>query len=282
MVGAVWGAYMERPDDRIASVLRFAAELVAWVATPWVLSTYSWLLAVLAVVVLIGLPTVFSTPGDKAQVIIPVPGTVTILLVLLQLAAAVIAAWSAWPVQAAVLVSLLVATTLVTERRRWRSSSVRRYVCAAGRSTDTGVIDIELLRLLRRGPWTSGLRTALIGHEQFRDDYAGGGVLSDGSRHGPYWLRLFTPDLYEPISQEKAVQILREWADPFWDPSAGLKPVLRREVFNRLAAADGIYYLSELGDEAIHDWGRVHDCFHEFVLIDRSAGQIFLIVAADD
>ncbi|MFJ4205517.1 hypothetical protein ACIP2Y_38585 [Streptomyces sviceus] len=111
---------MERPDDRIASVLRFAAELVAWVATPWALSAYSWLLAGLAVVVLIGLPTVFSTPGDKRQVIIPVSGTVTILLVLLQLAAAAIAAWWVWPVYAAVLVSLLVFTTLVTERHRWR------------------------------------------------------------------------------------------------------------------------------------------------------------------
>ncbi|KAF5999613.1 hypothetical protein [Streptomyces sp. WAC00263] len=114
------GANTERPDDRIASVLRFTAELVAWVATPWALSKYSWLLAVLAVVVLIGLPTVFSTPGDKAQVIIPVSGTVTILLVLLQLTAAATAAWLAWPICAAVLVSLLVAATLVTERQRWQ------------------------------------------------------------------------------------------------------------------------------------------------------------------
>lgn len=111
---------MERPDDRLASALRFAAELVAWVATPWALATYSWLLAALAVVVLIGLPTVFSTPGDKKQVIIPVPGSVTILLVLLQLVAALTSAWLAWPVSVAVLVSLLVAATLVTERRRWR------------------------------------------------------------------------------------------------------------------------------------------------------------------
>ncbi|MFG2127968.1 hypothetical protein ACGFNV_09215 [Streptomyces sp. NPDC048751] len=42
---------MERPDDRIASALRFASELVAWVATPWALSAYSWVLAVSAVVV---------------------------------------------------------------------------------------------------------------------------------------------------------------------------------------------------------------------------------------
>ncbi|KOU75720.1 hypothetical protein ADK57_06465 [Streptomyces sp. MMG1533] len=100
--------------------MRFASELVAWVATPWALSEYSWVLAVLALVALIGLPTVFSTPGDKAQVIVPVPGVVTILLVVLQLVAAVISAWLVWPVLAAVLVSLLVSTTLVTERRRWQ------------------------------------------------------------------------------------------------------------------------------------------------------------------
>ncbi|MFI8534498.1 hypothetical protein ACIGMX_30145 [Streptomyces aquilus] len=111
---------MERPDDRRASALRFATELVAWVAAPWALASYSWALAVLAVVVLIGLPTVFATPGDKAQVIVPVPGAVTILLVLLQLLAAVVAAWWAWPVWAAVPVSVLAAATLVTEQPRWR------------------------------------------------------------------------------------------------------------------------------------------------------------------
>ena len=111
---------MERPDDRRASVLRFATELVAWVATPWALWSYSWPLAVLSVLVLIGLPTVFSTPGDKANVIVAVPGRVTILLVLLQLAAAVVSAWWLMPVWAAVPVSLLVASTLVTEVPRWR------------------------------------------------------------------------------------------------------------------------------------------------------------------
>ncbi|MGW0843795.1 hypothetical protein ACWD26_27360 [Streptomyces sp. NPDC002787] len=111
---------MQRPDDRRASALRFATELVAWVATPWALAAYSWPLAVLAVLVLIGLPTVFSTPGDKAQVIVPVPGAVTILLVLLQLVAAVTSAWLVWPGWAAALVSALAAATLVTERPRWR------------------------------------------------------------------------------------------------------------------------------------------------------------------
>ncbi|GAA5036015.1 hypothetical protein [Actinopolymorpha pittospori] len=111
---------MERPDDRVPSVLRFTTELIAWVATPWALFSHSWLLAVVAVVVLIGLPTIFATPGDKRQVIIPVPGAVTFLLVLIQLAAAVTFAWVAWPTPVAVLVSALAAATLVTERQRWR------------------------------------------------------------------------------------------------------------------------------------------------------------------
>ena len=143
-------------------------------------------------------------------------------------------------------------------------------------------VDIKQLRFSAESVDDRGLLAALIGHEQFRDDYAGGGVLQEGSRHGPYWLRSITPDIYELVSPEKAVQILREWLDPLWDVPTELEADLQREVFDRLVAADGIYYLSELGDEAIHDWGRVHDYFHEFVLIDRLVGQITLMVAADD
>ncbi|MDK0521967.1 hypothetical protein [Streptomyces sp. ML-6] len=119
-----------RPDDRAASALRFTTELVAWVATPWALAGHSWLLAALSVLILIGLPTLFSTPGDKAHVIIAVPGRVTILLVLLQLAAAVVFSWLAWPSWAAVPVTLLAAATLVTERRR------RRWLVSANRRAD--------------------------------------------------------------------------------------------------------------------------------------------------
>ncbi|MEV4111756.1 hypothetical protein [Nonomuraea sp. NPDC049695] len=109
-----------RPDDRVASAFRFATELIAWVATPWALAPHSVLLAVLSVVVLIGLPTLLSTPGDKRNVIVAVPGPVTILLVLVQLVAAVAAAWAAWHVFAAALVSVLALVTIVLELPRWR------------------------------------------------------------------------------------------------------------------------------------------------------------------
>ncbi|MDW6060093.1 hypothetical protein SAZ11_21365 [Streptomyces sp. FXJ1.4098] len=61
MIDAAGDTISTRPDDRTASVLRFAVELVAWVATPWALLGHSWLLAALSVVLLIGLPTCFST-----------------------------------------------------------------------------------------------------------------------------------------------------------------------------------------------------------------------------
>jgi hypothetical protein len=113
------GTASERPD--LASVLRFATELIAWIATPWALVGHSVALAVVSVVLLIGLPTVFGTPGDKpGSPMIAVPGLGTVALVVLQLVAAVVAGWAVWPTAAAVPVTLLAAATVVTELPRWR------------------------------------------------------------------------------------------------------------------------------------------------------------------
>jgi hypothetical protein len=103
--------------------LRFASEIVAWVATPWALWSWSIPLAILSVVVLIGLPAVFGTPGDRpgGRSPVAVPGIVTILLVLLQLVAATASAWIAWPAWVAVLVTLLCLAAVVTEQPRWRA-----------------------------------------------------------------------------------------------------------------------------------------------------------------
>ncbi|MGW0658506.1 hypothetical protein [Streptodolium elevatio] len=114
------GTFPDRPDDGLSSVFRFATELVAWVAAPWALASVSPILAVAAVSALIALPTVFSTPGDKNQVVVAVPGVVTIAIMLLQFAAAVAGAWAAWPRWAALAVTGLVAVALVLELPRWR------------------------------------------------------------------------------------------------------------------------------------------------------------------
>ncbi|MFE9250047.1 hypothetical protein [Streptomyces sp. NPDC007088] len=103
--------------------LRFATELIAWVAVPWALWPHSALLAIGADVLLIGLPAVFSTPGDRpgGDSPVAVPGIVTILLLLLQLAAATVAAWALWPTWIAAPVTLLCLIVPFTELPRWRS-----------------------------------------------------------------------------------------------------------------------------------------------------------------
>lgn len=109
--------------DTVRGGFRFLAELIAWVATPWALWQYSILLAVVAVLVLIGLPAVFSTPGDRpgGDSPVAVPGIVTVLLVLLQLVAAATATWviAPWWLTAGVLA--LCVTVVGTEQSRWRS-----------------------------------------------------------------------------------------------------------------------------------------------------------------
>lgn len=107
-------------DGRAA--LRFLTELIAWVATPWALWPYSPVLAVGAVAILIGLPAVFSTPGDRpgGGALVPVPGMVTIALVLIQLIAATTAAWVIWPPWLAAPVTALCLLVPITEQPRWR------------------------------------------------------------------------------------------------------------------------------------------------------------------
>ena len=104
----------------MASALRFATEVVAWVATPWALAGHSVPLAIASVVLLIALPTVFATPGDKAQVLVPVPGYVTVALVVMHMAAAMAASWSAWPRAVTAGVAVLVLACVVAELPRWR------------------------------------------------------------------------------------------------------------------------------------------------------------------
>lgn len=89
-------------------------------ATPWLLAGHSWLLAGLSLVVLIGVPAVFATPGDKKGVIVAVPGWATIAMVLMELGAAVVSSWLLWPVWVAVCATVLAGAAVVTEQPRWR------------------------------------------------------------------------------------------------------------------------------------------------------------------
>jgi hypothetical protein len=109
-------------NEYVRGALRFLTELIAWAGAPLALWPHSIPLAIGAVVLLIGLPAVLSTPGDRPGrgSLVSVPGVVTILLVLMQLAAATAAAWALWPWWAATAVTVLCLIVTVTEQPRWR------------------------------------------------------------------------------------------------------------------------------------------------------------------
>lgn len=110
----------QNKDPWYTSALRAGLELVAWIGLPIALWPHSAVAAVAVDVLLIGLPSVFQTPGDKPRTVVASPGWVTILLVLAQFAGALTAAWMLfWP-WAAVLVTVLTAAACVIEIPRWR------------------------------------------------------------------------------------------------------------------------------------------------------------------
>lgn len=104
-----------------ATALRAGLELIGWVGAPWALIQHHQIaLAVLVDVLLIGLPALLQTPGDKAGTVIAVPGWATIAMVFMELGAAVAAAWVLfWP-PLAIAVSVLALVCVGTEQPRWR------------------------------------------------------------------------------------------------------------------------------------------------------------------
>lgn len=71
---------------------------------------------------LVGLPAVFNTAGDRpgGGALVPVPGIVTILLLLIQLVAATTAAWVICPWWVAEVVTALCLIVPITEPPRWQ------------------------------------------------------------------------------------------------------------------------------------------------------------------
>jgi len=91
------GSFTHPHDTPISSGLRFLSELIAWVAGPWAASAWASWLVLPVLVVLVGLPAVFSTRNDKRQVVIATPGPVRVAIELLLYAVAAVAPWFVWP-----------------------------------------------------------------------------------------------------------------------------------------------------------------------------------------
>jgi len=98
----------------VSGGLRFVVEIIAWVAGPWAAAGGGIWLAVPAAVILIGMPAVFSTKGDKHQVLVSTPGPVRVLIEIMLHAVAVAGAWAVWPPWLAAVLTLVVTAALIT------------------------------------------------------------------------------------------------------------------------------------------------------------------------
>ena len=115
-------ATLDNHDTASSSSTRFLIELAAWVAGPWAAASLAgsrWV-AVPVALVLVAVPAVFSTPGDKNQIVVPTPGPTRVLIEVVLLVAAIGAAALVWPWWAALIVALVGIAMLVTGRNRLR------------------------------------------------------------------------------------------------------------------------------------------------------------------
>ena len=92
---------------------------MAWVTGPW--AYQSVLLAVPSAVILIALPAIFSTVGDKRQVVIGTPRPLRLFLEFGLYGVAVAGAWLVWPVWIGAIATLIVIASLITgsPRAKW-------------------------------------------------------------------------------------------------------------------------------------------------------------------
>ncbi len=100
-------------DTPLSAGLRFGSEVIAWVAGPWLAYSWSGWALLPALLALVALPGVFSTPGDKNKIVVPTPGPIRVLIELLLYAVAAIAPWFIWPDWAAIAAGTIVVLSIV-------------------------------------------------------------------------------------------------------------------------------------------------------------------------
>ncbi len=113
---------MSPHDTATSASTRFGIELAAWVVGPWAVFdlTGFWLAALLSLILLVGLPAVFNTPGDKNITGVAVPGTVRVLIEALLTVTALVGAWIVWPLWGFILVAVAAAALVAFGLRRYR------------------------------------------------------------------------------------------------------------------------------------------------------------------
>lgn len=106
-------------DTPISGGLRFLMEFVAWVAVPW----WAWEISgpvsgIPTFLILLAIPALFSTTGDKRNVIVPTPGPTRVGIEVALFVVAAVGAWLAWSPDTGVGVAVVAIVALLAGRRR--------------------------------------------------------------------------------------------------------------------------------------------------------------------
>jgi hypothetical protein len=143
-------------------------------------------------------------------------------------------------------------------------------------------VDIKLFKLADLRIADQVALKLLLQHAHYPDSYAG--AKATRSQHGPYRLDAITTDSFTIVDTASAEATLRTWAEQDAPLDEVARDQVERELYPRIRTAACCYRLNDLGEESKHDWAEVVGSggFHEFVLIDRRAGSLALVVASDD
>ncbi|MFD4657815.1 hypothetical protein ACFWP2_19550 [Kitasatospora sp. NPDC058444] len=157
----------------------------------------------------------------------------------------------------------------------------RDFAFPDGRGHGHRWVHMKRFHLPSDAPDDRDLLAALIAHPEFRDTYDGAGVWLE-PRHGQWWSDRITPDTYLAVDEATATGVISSWVADGVPVPADLEERLQEAVYTPIRRATSRYALGDLPDDAHHDYGPIHIAFHELVLIDRRAGLLVLLVAADD
>lgn len=131
----------------------------------------------------------------------------------------------------------------------------------------------------------SQVLSLLLRHVRYRDSYADPEFQDAETIHGPYWLNAIRPEMFFPVSSVDAEALIRTWAEYAAPLSDDRRKEMEQAVYPRIRTASSRYQLPDIRNFAEHDWGHTVGSltgFFEFVLLDRHASTVALVVASDD
>ncbi|WP_067993551.1 hypothetical protein [Nocardia pseudobrasiliensis] len=141
-------------------------------------------------------------------------------------------------------------------------------------------VDIKIFNILDNAVDDRAIVQAIISAPEFQENYQDDG--REITVHDPFLIEYFTPNIYLPTDADAIEQLLTEWTARCGTLPNLLKMELESSIISRIRSASSRYILGELEQSARCWFMDDSETYHEFLLIDRSAGEVALILASDD